>query len=349
MRNVHVLALALVTALLFTVSCTDVNIGSKAHDGYTIEGSVSNANPNIKVFLDKITTNQQVDVIDTGEIDANGKFTMQGKLNGESLTRLRIGTGRNAVMLILNDGENVAITMDARNPSSYEITGSKNSMALRDLVQRIQTTAPEPRNEFLKAYADTVSNIYLAYMAINNIPIESDYEVYQKFSKRLSQAMPNNPMSQEFATRVAKMAGVMNTQVGKIAPEISLSTPDGKDLALSDLKGKIVLVDFWASWCRPCRKENPNVVKAYEKYKSKGFTVYSVSLDKQKERWLKAIKDDGLIWNSHVSDLAGWQSSAAALYSVKSIPQTFLLDKEGKIVAKNLRGKALEDKLEELL
>lgn len=137
--------------------------------------------------------------------------------------------------------------------------------------------------------------------------------------------------------------------VGDQAPDIALADSLGKILKLSSLRGKVVLIDFWASWCGPCRHENPTVVKAYQKYEPKGFTVFSVSLDQNRDKWLAAIKKDGLIWSNHVSDLKGWQSEGAALYKVSGIPATFLLDKEGKIVAKNLRGPALENKLKELL
>jgi thiol-disulfide isomerase/thioredoxin len=134
-----------------------------------------------------------------------------------------------------------------------------------------------------------------------------------------------------------------------MAPDIVLADRDGKPYSLSSLRGKVVLLDFWASWGGPCRQENPTVVKAYNKYESKGFTVFSVSLDQSKEKWLAAIAKDGLIWNNHVSDLKGWGSEGAALYQVRGIPATFLLNKEGKIIAKNLRGPALEEKLKELL
>lgn len=136
--------------------------------------------------------------------------------------------------------------------------------------------------------------------------------------------------------------------IGDKAPDLVFQNPEGKTIKLSDLKGKVVLIDFWAAWCRPCRMENPNVVKAYNKYHSKGFEVFSVSLDSDKASWVNAIKQDGLIWPYHVSDLMKWQSQAAAIYVVRSIPHTVLVGKDGRIIAKNLRGEALEQALEQI-
>jgi peroxiredoxin len=137
------------------------------------------------------------------------------------------------------------------------------------------------------------------------------------------------------------------TEIGSAAPDFTLNTPDGTPLSLSSLKGKIILLDFWASWCQPCRKENPNVVLLYNQYKDKGFDILGVSLDREKGSWIKAIDDDKLSWH-HVSDLKYWQSDVAVKYGVQAIPFTLLLDKDGKIIAKNLRGEALGKKLEEL-
>ncbi|HNA42394.1 MAG TPA: TlpA disulfide reductase family protein, partial [Saprospiraceae bacterium] len=136
--------------------------------------------------------------------------------------------------------------------------------------------------------------------------------------------------------------------IGLPAPDFTLETPDGKKVSLKDFKGKVVLIDFWASWCGPCRRENPNVVAMYNRYKDKGFEILGVSLDRSKEPWIKAIADDKLTW-PHVSDLKGWGSSAAALYGITSIPHTVLVDRDGRIVARQLRGEVLGKKLEEIL
>jgi len=154
-----------------------------------------------------------------------------------------------------------------------------------------------------------------------------------------------SPMIDNFKMAVNRASSFMT---GAVAPDFAQNNPDGQPIKLSELRGKVVLVDFWASWCGPCRRENPNVVKMYNKYKDQGFEILGVSLDRRKDAWLKAIKKDKLTW-PHVSDLRGWKNQVAQLYSVTSVPATVLLDREGRIVARNLRGPALEAKVGEVL
>jgi peroxiredoxin len=174
---------------------------------------------------------------------------------------------------------------------------------------------------------------------------EKYIDIYKALDKGLYAKYPLDANVVMFHGIVSKM--VATTQ-GQEAPEINLPSPDGTNIALSSLKGKIVLVDFWASWCGPCRKEMPNVVKAYAKFKDKGFEIYGVSLDQDKDRWVEAIKKDGITW-PQVSDLKQWDCEPAKQYGVTGIPATFLLDKEGKIIAKNLRGDDLEKAIENAL
>ena len=141
----------------------------------------------------------------------------------------------------------------------------------------------------------------------------------------------------------------LGLEIGARAPEIALSDVNGKIIKLSSLKGNVVLIDFWASWCRPCRAENPNVVKLYNKYKNKNFTIYSISLDQERKKWIDAINQDQLSWPNHVSELTGWKSTPGIQYGVSSIPKTFLIDKDGIIIGYDLRGSNLEKKLSELL
>lgn len=161
----------------------------------------------------------------------------------------------------------------------------------------------------------------------------------------LDASLANSTYYLALSEKISKLEAVA---VGKTAPDFTMNDPEGNPISLSSFKGKYLLVDFWASWCSPCRAENPNVVKLYAEFKDKGFDILGVSLDQKKDAWLKAIEKDQLTWN-HVSDLKGWSNAAAKLYAVSGIPHTVLLDKEGKIIAKNLRGEELHAKIAELL
>lgn len=245
-----------------------------------------------------------------------------------------------------------------------------------ELINQVNTTNPEDKEliESLMARLDSISLLQRDY-AINEIMKDSASPVSWMLLRELVPASGITKMDStdlryfqmvangmrakypytEYVTYIENDITSIQSQLAQknappsLAPDLKLKDVNGKELALSSLRGKVVLLDFWASWCVPCRQENPNVVKMYEKYKNKGFTVYSVSLDEQKDAWTKAIKDDNLSWPNHVSDLKGWASEGAALYNVTSIPATFLIDKEGNIIAQNLRGQELEQKLQEIL
>jgi len=194
---------------------------------------------------------------------------------------------------------------------------------------------------FVSANSSSPVAAYIVYDAYRHQPLE---EIKAAMAK-LDESIATSPYYQLISERASKLESVA---VGQEAPDFTMNDTEGNAFSLSSLKGKYVLVDFWASWCGPCRRENPNVVKLYSEFKDKGFDILGVSLDEKKDAWLKAIEDDQLAWN-HVSDLKGWKNEAAQLYAVSSIPHTVLLDPEGKIIAKNLRGEELRNKIAELL
>jgi len=333
----------MVFAVVSYTSCTTGGGDADDYDGYIISGKVENAPANTKIYLDDLQRGRN-GVIDTATVQADGTFEMRGKLQESTIGQLRFGM--NKIFLIL-ENEKIDFNMNAQVPNEYSIGGSVDNVSWKNIFDKLRNRQATP--QYLTAVADTADNILLGYLALNQTKIEDQYDAYKKFAARMNKEMPNAKLTKDFQTRVTQAAALAQLSVGKSAPDIKLPNPEGQDMALSELQGQVVLLDFWASWCRPCRRENPTVVAAYDKYKDKGFTVFSVSLDQTAPKWVAAIKQDNLKWDGHVSDLKGWGSSASALYGVRSIPQTFLIGRDGNIVAKNLRGSALERKLAELL
>lgn len=223
----------------------------------------------------------------------------------------------------------------------------RKSKEFNDIIEKRRDSVETERKAVYRAFIIANPNSLVSLFALKSFAgsVPDVAEVEPVFNS-LSESLRSTKLGTDYATDIEKMK---KTTIGTTAPDFAQPDTAGKLISLHDFKGKYVLVDFWASWCGPCRAENPNVVKAYNKYKDKGFTVLGVSLDKQLSRlaWLKAIKADGLVW-TQVSDLKGWNNEAAGLYAVKSIPQNFLIAPNGVVIGKNLRGEELDKKLTEL-
>jgi peroxiredoxin len=218
--------------------------------------------------------------------------------------------------------------------------------------------AQKEANAFIKGWLEKHSASLLAISIVQNLDPRFEFTWYQRVltdTKATCGKLPAYKTLEKLVGQIkngssSNATSNSNIAVGKMAPEITLPNISGQTKALSSLRGKVVLLDFWASWCGPCRKENPNVVSVYNRYASKGFDVFSVSLDENKSAWEAAIKKDGLVWNNHVSDLGGWKSAVVPTYEIESIPFPVLIDKEGKIVSmgESLRGDGLESELKKL-
>ncbi|MDR2971512.1 MAG: AhpC/TSA family protein [Bacteroidales bacterium] len=245
----------------------------------------------------------------------------------------------------------------AENLSNYARVGNgfgqytlqeaqRNVSTMVNKYQTLFNTENEKRNKAVINYILANKSDLAVLLFLDHFPKDKNAELHQEVIKALYEKYPEQPIVAERYKK--EMSPANATSVGAMAPDLAFENPEGKIMKLSDLRGKVVLLDFWASWCRPCRQENPNVVKTYQKYHDKGFDVYSVSLDRDKTSWVKAIETDGLVWPNHVSDLGYWQSQAAKIYGITAIPATFLIGKDGRIIAKNLRGAALENALKEL-
>ncbi len=242
------------------------------------------------------------------------------------------------------------------NAQLNDSSGAVSDTMKEALMQQMQIMTDDGR-KWINNYVDTVSNPIIAVFALSNfLNPEMDKATFEKFVAKAKSKYNDVPMAIDFAKDVDLAFQKMNRKEGEALfangtqlPEINIPDVNGTTISLSSLKGKYVLVDFWASWCGPCRAENPNVVAAYNNYKDKGFTVYSISLDDDKDRWKQAIAKDKLDWQYHVSELKGWESIIVHEFGINSIPTNYLIDKEGKIIASNLRGKELENILAQSL
>jgi peroxiredoxin len=328
--NTLFLPLALMIVFgLFATSC-------KTPPAVEINGIVKGADSGT-VYLRKFY-NKMFFTLDSAKI-VNGTFSIARDLEVPELYGLTLDTTKYPHFVFLNQGDKLQIEMDANNPDSFKITGSAD-------------------NDLYKSYRNSEGDVKIdSFIKANPKSIVSTYVLYREYSYRLSPEEIEYNMSlldtsfrnsQYFAVLNDLVKTLKSVQPGNKAIDFELPDTAGNPVKLSSHFGKLMLLDFWASWCPPCREENPNLVKIYNKYKNKGFTIFQVSLDKKKENWIKGIQDDKLDW-THVSVLAFWYSSAAKTFGVRAIPSNLLIDESGTIIARNLMGEELEEKIEELL
>lgn len=338
----------------------------------TISGTIENPQPTTKVSILGFEEGKGIKTIDSA-LAPKGKFNFVVTLPNDG-GFYQISIDEKKQLLILETNDKIEVNVDSARNISY--AGSKNGIyyeKLNKLSYAMKAKASVLEKDFQAAVASKnelkQKEIQETYQAENSITVNAIKALFPEMGTSLVCIYATNFLDPEqessflevvagkFKAKGSKIPEaisfiktiqqIQGTNVGAFAPEITQKTPAGDILKLSDLKGKYILLDFWASWCGPCRRENPNVVKAYKKFKGPEFEILSISLDQDKNSWLKAIEKDGMVWK-HVSDLGYWNSKPAKDYGINGIPATFLLDKEGKIIAKNLRGEALEAKLAEL-
>jgi len=352
-----------------------------------ISGSIEDSE-NTMFYLEAISQQGNIS-ISQAKSDATGKFTLKGNIPGFGLFQLRMGEETDKIIpltLVPNDKVNISSSI-ADYSTTPKLTGTswtstmtqymelfsdfqtnqqtlmnlKGKVSNEELTKRFLTMKKDVDNFALSSMEKDPSNpfnIILSSSATPTMGFETwdvkNLEVLKKVSRAYNATYQDSPIASTLVNKVSQIekaykASKVDNSGERIAPEIALQKPDGSEIRLSQLRGKYVLIDFWASWCGPCRKESPNMVKLYNEYKDKGFTIFSVSLDKNSESWKAAIAKDGLIWPNHGSDLKMWDTPSRSLYNFNSIPHTVLVNKEGMIIASGLRGSQLEQKLKELL
>lgn len=322
--------LLLLSLIVLTLSSFDQK------PGYVINGKINVATGTIylKGFRNKIFF-----TIDSAKI-VNGKFYFKGNVKRPDLFGLTLDREESfSPYYIFIENNPIQVGIDTANLRSAIITGS----ASQNLFEKYRSKFDEFKiDSLIKANPSSTVAAYILYRnfatSLTPAELEADLTLFDPSLAGLS-----------YLKELKEIVAIKKrVDAGKPAVDFSAFSPDGKTLKLSNYFGNYLLLDFWASWCGPCRRENPNLVKIYNKYKAKGFNIFAVSLDQKKESWTAAIAKDNLTW-THVSDLKFWDSAPAKLYAVRTIPSNFLIDPSGRIIAHNLSGEELEQKLEELL
>ena len=325
----------------------------------------------------------QADTLGAKTLTADGEFSFN--VNGGNLAFYTLNVGEDAsVVLAFDSTESPRVTANFTEiKKDYQIANSRDSKAIRDsyvksyyyettldsLMKELQEAAKQGLDaervelssqynemrieykDYLTGTIDADSTSVANFSVLQRLNADQDWPYFIKVRNGLDARLKGNPFYDQLANNIAQVENQKKSEsafsTGALAPDIVLLSPEGKEIALSSLRGNYVLIDFWASWCKPCRIENPNVVKMYQKYADDNFEIFGVSLDKDRAKWIEAIAVDNLTW-PQVSDLGFWNSAAAQLYNVRSIPYTVLLDPDGKIIATKLRGAALEAQMESI-
>ena len=343
----------------------------------TVAGNIFNTTEDT-VKISQFFGTHYVDLL-AAPLSKKGDFTIKGSLPNPDYYVVRLGNTH--INIILRNLCDIKVYGDGSNLQAFtNIIGSDESVKMNEFVkvltlwnqkqasanqeiqkspekaQEINTSMEREYNNFQSARQSFIAqnqNSAALLVALSAIDPEKEFPAFETVASQLVKAFGDSPTVKEVNKSLiamkAKKEAANVLAPGKLAPDFTDTKPDGSQLTLSDLRGKVVLLDFWASWCGPCRNENPNVVRLYNQYKDKGFTVMSVSMDQDKVKWIAAIEKDQLTWPNHVCDLKGWASEAGKKYQVTGIPFTVLIDQEGKIIKTNLRGQMLEQELQKIL